>query len=149
MNGQVCPNCGCPAGNTGQFAVLDYIYPNFGPPGCSGDGTLKLKASAAMFNPTTLRVYVRKADDSAFTTSGTLTLYVGTGPTCPNPPNVTKKSVSINVGATEQTIDLLVYPYGASWAYNETKTFWVGKDEGGFQSWRATNTVSVRQTCIP
>ncbi|MRG98495.1 C1 family peptidase [Polyangium spumosum] len=150
-NGQICigPGCGCPSGNSGRFEVVDYVYPNFGPVGCSGDGTLKLKASAAMIQPTVLRVYVRKADDSSFSTPGTLTLYVGTGPTCPNPPNVIKTSVPIVTGSTEQKIDLTVDPYGAAWALNETKQFWVGKDEGGFQSWRATNTVSVKRKCIP
>jgi hypothetical protein len=125
------------------------VYPSFGPLGCAGDGTLKLKAAAAMISPTVLRIYVRKQDNTAFGAPGTLSLYVGSGPTCPNPPNIEKKSTSIVVGAVEQTIDLTVNPYDAAWALSETKTFWVGKDEGGYESWRATGLVSVQRTCIP
>jgi len=47
-----------------------------------------------------------------------------------------------------QTIDLMVNPYGGAWNLNETKTFWVGKDEGGFQAWRATGLVSVNRICM-
>ena len=140
--------CGCGAGNNGQFIVTDHVYPSFGAPGCSGDNTLKLKASAAMVSPTVLRVYVRKADDTAFTSGGTLSLYVGSGPTCPNPPNVVKTTKAVVNGVQEQTIDLSVNPYTGAWNLNEAKTFWVGKDEGGFQSWRASGYFSVDRICM-
>lgn len=141
--------CGCGAGDEGQFDVLDHVYPDFGPLGCSGDGSLKLKAAAKMISPTVLRIYVRKSDDSAFGGAATLRLYVGEGPTCPDPNNVEKQSKPLVVGAVEQTFDVTVNPYGASWTLGETKTFWVGKDEAGIESFRATGTLSVKRTCIP
>jgi len=150
QNGQICSNgCACPSGNNGQFSVTDYAYPNFSPAGCSGDGLGKLKAAAAMTSPTQMTVYVRKSDNSTFTSSGTLSLYVGTGPTCVNPPNVVKATAPIVVGQAEQQIKLTVNPYSGAWAYNETKIFWVGKDEGGFQAYRASGTFSVVRSCIP
>jgi hypothetical protein len=96
-----------------------------------------------------MTVYVRKSDNSTFTSSGTLSLYVGTGPTCVNPPNVVKATAPIVVGQAEQQIKLTVNPYSGAWAYNETKIFWVGKDEGGFQAYRASGTFSVVRSCIP
>ncbi|WP_157906765.1 hypothetical protein [Sorangium cellulosum] len=60
-----------------------------------------------------------------------------------------KVTKPVSVGAIEQTIDLPVNPYSGSWALNETKVFWVGKDESGFQSFRATGTFFVERTCIP
>ncbi len=150
--GQQCQNntcvAQCPAGNYGQFSISNYIYPNFGPVGCSGDNTTKLKASAAMISPTMLRIYVRKDDNSNFTAGATLHLFVGVGPTCPDPPNVIKTSI-VTVATQEQMIDISVNPYGAAWNLGETKTFWVGRDEGNHLAWRASGTISVTRNCIP
>ena len=101
-----------------------------------------------MVSPTVLRVYVRKADNTTFSAGATLSLYVGAGPTCPNPVNVVKATAPIIGDQSVQTIDLMVNPYGGAWNLNETKTFWVGKDEGGFQAWRATGLVSVNRICM-
>jgi hypothetical protein len=149
--GQTCSagSCGCEDGNDGEFSIQLYEYPDFGPVGCAADGSLKLKAAAEMINPTTLRVHVRKEDDTPFSSPATLTLYVGDGPTCPDPVNLIKMTKAVQVNVVDQTLDLTVNPYGAAWALNETKTFWVGKDEGGIASFRATNIVSVRRNCIP
>lgn len=153
-NGQVCQggSCSCPAGNYGQFSILNNVYnPNnpagsFGPLGCSGDNTTKLKASAEMISPTKLRFHVRKADDTAFSSAATLSLYVGAGPTCPDPANVVKATQAVVVGAVDQIIDLTV-PY-PGWALGETKPFWVGKSEGGHAAWRATGVINVTRTCL-
>lgn len=147
-DGQTCVSGEC-ACASGEFAVVDYAYPTFGPAGCSGDNGLKLKASAALIAPGTVRFYVRKADGSAFGSPATLTVYVGDGPTCPNPPNVVKATKSVVVGTVEQTIDMSVSPYSGGWGWNETKQFWIGKDEGGYSSYRASDTVSLRRTCAP
>lgn len=151
MDGQTCSGgeCGCDAGAEGQFSVLTDIYPSFGPPGCAGDGSLALKASAAMISPTTLRVYVRKQDDTAFAMASTLTIYVGEGPTCKDPPNVSKTTKAVVVGLVQQAIDLTVNPYDGAWPVGEAKEFWVGKDEGGFMAFRSTGIVNVRRDCIP
>lgn len=132
-----------------QFEVLSYEYPNWGPPGCSGDGSLKLKASAELVSATLLRMHVRKADDTAFSGAATLSLYVGSPIQCPDPPNVVKDTQGVAIGEVEQTIDLSLNPYDGAWAVNEIKEFWVGKDEGGFASFRGTDLVSVRRLCIP
>ncbi len=102
-----------------------------------------------MVNSTALRVHVRKEDDTAFGSAATLSLYVGDGPTCPNPPNVVKATKPVQVNVVDQTIDLTLNPYNGGWDLGETKTFWVGKDEGGFDSFRATNTIAVTRQCIP
>ncbi|WP_437288360.1 hypothetical protein [Sorangium sp. So ce406] len=140
--------CGCDPGNEGQFTISDHVYPSWGPPGCSGDGTMMLQASAEMLSPTSLRVHVRKADNSAFTSAATLSLYVGNGPTCPGPANVVKRTNAVVIGQREQTIDLTMNPYDGAWGLGEAKTFWVGKDESGFQSFRASGTVSVTRICM-
>ena len=149
-NGEPCGggSCSCPAGNYGQFAVLNSLWPSFGGSGCSGDNTTMLKASAEMISPTTLRVHVHKSDDSTFGSAATLSLYVGAGPTCPDPVNVVKASKAVAVGAVDQTIDLVVNPYGASWSIGETKQLWVGKSEGGHNAWRATGVINVQRTCL-
>jgi len=132
-----------------QFEVLDFEYPNWGPPGCSGDGSLKLKASAKMVSLTSLRMHVRKEDDTAFGGAATFTVYVGSPIQCPDPVNKVKKTQAVVVGQVEQTIDLSLNPYDGAWVVGEIKEFWVGKDEGGFNSFRATDMVSVRRICIP
>jgi surface antigen len=149
-NGESCGggSCSCPAGNYGQFAVLNSLWPSFGGSGCSGDNTTMLKASAEMISPTTLRVHVHKSDDSTFGSAATLSLYVGAGPTCPDPVNVVKASKAVAVGAVDQTIDLVVNPYGASWTIGETKQLWVGKSEGGHNAWRASGVINVQRTCL-
>lgn len=150
-NGQTCSDgtCGCKAGNEAQFEVLDYTYPNWGPVGCSGDGSLKLKASAQMISPTVLRVYARKSDNTSFGQQDLLRLYVGEPVTCPNPPNSVKGTKALIVGQVDQSMDLTVNPYDGSWLVGETKKFWIGKDESGLQAFRTTNLVSVRRNCIP
>lgn len=147
-DGQECSGgaCGCPGGNEGQFTIVN---PGWGSPGCAGDGTLKLKAAGEMISPTKLRMKVRKEDDTAFGAAATLTLYVGEPIKCPNPPNVKKANQALDVGAVEQTIDLSLNPYDGAWAAGETKKFWIGKDEAGMESFRATGMVSVRRNCIP
>jgi hypothetical protein len=103
--GQVCEDgeCGCGSGDEAQFEVVSGDYPNSWVTGCSGDGTLKLKGSAEMIDPTTLRVYARKADDSSFGTPATLSLYVGEPIQCPDPPNVIKKTKALSVGSPSST----------------------------------------------
>ncbi len=147
-DGQSCSggSCGC---NSGEFQLLSELYPNFGAPGCSGDGSLRLKAAGELASPTKLRVHVRKEDDSSFNTASTLTLYTGEPIQCPNPPNVSKATKSLVVGQVDQTIDLTLNPYNGGWTLGEIKKFWVGKDEGGYNAFRATGLVSVKRICIP
>ncbi len=149
--GQVCTGgqCGCGGGDEGQFEVLSEEYPSFGSPGCAGDNSLKLKASAEMISPTKLRLHVRKEDDTAFGAAATLSLYVGEPIKCPDPVNVVKATQPVAVGQTDQVIDLTVNPYGAAWPVGETKKFWVGKNEGPFNAFRATGLVSVKHVCSP
>lgn len=154
-NGQACQNggCSCPSGNYGQFSILNNVYQagapqSFGAPGCSGDGTMMLKAAAAMISPSVLRIYIRKADDTPFSSAAQLTLYVGNGPTCPSPPNVPKATQDLTLGQVEQFIDLTVNPYNGTWNVGETKQLWVGKSEGGYPAWRSTGVISVTRTCM-
>ena len=137
----------CPDGTQPHFAVLDFQFPTFGPQGCSTDNGLTFISAAAIIQETVLRLHIRKDDGSAFTQPSLLTLYVGMGPTCPNPVNVVKTSKAVVVGPIEQTVDLTIDPYDANWFPGETKEFWVGETEGGFASWRATSTVSIMKTC--
>ncbi|WP_437604198.1 hypothetical protein WMF28_21770 [Sorangium sp. So ce590] len=124
---------------------------DFGPAGCAGDGSMPLKLAAAMISPTTIRFFVRKQDDSAWLSPATLTVYVGTGPTCSPSvvPNVVKTTAPATVGQRTQTIDLSLNPYSGAWPLDETKIFWVGKSESGFPCFRATGTVSVQKICEP
>ncbi|MEP7123911.1 MAG: CHAP domain-containing protein [Byssovorax sp.] len=149
-NGESCGGngCACPAGLYGQFQVLSAKWPGFGASGCSGDNTTMLKASAEMHDATTLRVHVRKSDDTPFGSAATLTLYVGVGPTCPDPANAVKKVQAVSVNVVDQIIDITVNPYGASWSLGEVKQFWVGKSEGGHTAWRATGVVDVQRNCL-
>jgi hypothetical protein len=139
----------CPVGTTLKFPILDHEFPNFGPVGCSGDNTPVLVSAASILNQSVLTMHVRKVDNSPFSTPATLTLYVGIGPTCPNPPNVPKATKAVLVGDFEQRVNLQVNPYDAAWAVGETKIFWVGWDDGGLASWLATGTITVQKTCAP
>jgi hypothetical protein len=146
-NGQNCQAnfCGCPTSNSGQFNLLN----SDGGAGCATDGGVKLKVTAQMLNATMVRFFVTKSDGSSWGAPATLSLYVGSGPTCPNPPNVAKATTPVVVGQKTQTIDLMLNPYNGSWGLNETKLFWIGKDESGWQSVRATGTISIQRTCLP
>jgi hypothetical protein len=42
-----------------------------------------------------------------------------------------------------------VNPYDGAWPVGETKKFWIGKDEGGFDAFRATGLVAVKRVCDP
>lgn len=141
------PSCG--GGNEGQFDVLDYQYPSYGPAGCSGDGSGKLKMAAEMITPTVVKFYITKEDGTAFGQAATLTVYVGDGPTCSpaNVPNVPKTTAAVAVGQAVQEVVLTVNPYNGAWNAGETKKFWVAKSEGGFPAYRASGVVNVKKVC--
>lgn len=117
--------------------------------GCSLGGGVMLKISAANISPQTIRFNVRKTDNGVWGEPATLRLYVGDGPTCGDPVNIVKAVVPVNVGVVTQTIDLTVNPYDAQWSNDETKYFWVGKSESGFESARASGQIGVTRSCSP
>src|SRR5262249_44835952 len=67
----------CPGHASATFSV---VYPEFGAPGCAGDGTEGLRA-AAQIDGGKLQIRVETASDTEFT-AGTLELFAGDEPGC-------------------------------------------------------------------
>ncbi|MFV8754885.1 hypothetical protein ACNOYE_30425 [Nannocystaceae bacterium ST9] len=134
-----------------DHTILNAVFPTYtsNASGCALDNGVALKASAQQISDSTIRFHIKKTDNSAWGAAAVLSLYVGVGPTCGNPPNVVKKTANVVVGQTIQTIDLVVDPYDAAWAMDETKQFWVGKSESGFAATRSTGTISIKRECKP
>lgn len=143
----------CPAGTKERFTVVDHVYDgtsaSFGDPGCSIDGMGKMVASAKLDSPTVLTLYIRKLDGSMFAAAHNMTLYVGDGPTCPNPANVVKLQQVAQIGVVEQTMNLTLSPYNGTWAVTEVKNFWVGLSVQGFNAAYATGAIQVQRQCAP
>ncbi|MGK3968356.1 protein kinase [Sorangium sp. So ce118] len=118
-------------------------------PGCAVDGAVTLMASAYTPAWPTLRFYVTRSDESPWLEPGQLRLFVGEGPTCsPKPHNLTKATVDVVVGESQQIIDLDVSRYDGRWSAGEEKTFWVGFGEQGFRAYRASGPVFVRRSSV-
>ncbi|MFV8751115.1 M23 family metallopeptidase [Nannocystaceae bacterium ST9] len=161
-NGQTCAGLGFDEGDLicdeCQFdtsgccdqahSILAAEYPIFtdDEAGCALNGGVQLGASAELAG-STIRFHVRKTDDSVWAQPAQLSLYVGVGPTCGDPPNVIKAQGPVVVGQVTQTLELGVDPYDAAWAQGETKEFWVGKSEGGFAATRSSGTISIQRVC--
>lgn len=133
-----------------EHTILNAVYPTYTASGaaCTVGGGVGLKISAQQISDSTVRFHVRKTDDTAWASAATLTLYVGTGPTCGNPPNVIKETAPVVVGQVTQTIDLMVDPYDAAWAMDEVKEFWVGKSESGYPAARASGVIEIVRECL-
>ncbi|MEM7158981.1 MAG: M23 family metallopeptidase [Myxococcota bacterium] len=117
--------------------------------GCTNVGGIALNISAQFIGTSQIRFRVRKTDGTAWNSPADLTLYVGVGPTCGNPPNVPKVHTPVIVGQTIQNIYLQVEPYDAAWAMGEAKEFWVGKSEGPWAAARSSGTITVQRVCNP
>lgn len=133
-----------------DHTILNAVYPTYtaNGAGCTEGGGVSLKISAQQISDSTVRFHVRKTDDTVWGQAATLTLYVGTGPTCGFPPNVIKETTPVVVGLTTQTIDLMVDPYDAAWAMDEVKEFWVGKSESGYPAARSSGTIEIVRECL-
>ena len=133
-----------------DHTILNAEYPTYTANGaaCTVGGGIGLKISAQQISDSTVRFHVRKTDDTAWGSAATLTLYVGTGPTCGNPPNVIKETSAVVIGQVTQTIDLMVDPYDAAWAMDEVKEFWVGKSESGYPAARASGVIEIARECL-
>ncbi|AKT41259.1 hypothetical protein [Chondromyces crocatus] len=117
-------------------------------PGCAADDSGQLHASAHMPTPESgiLRFHIHQEDQAPWTTSGTLRLYVGEGPTCTaKPHNVIKNAISIVEGRTLQIIDLDVNSYDGAWSVGEKKTFWIGQSNHGWDAYRGSNLVQIER----
>jgi hypothetical protein len=112
--------------------------------GCARDGGTTLIASAYMPTPSVIRFFVRRNDGRPWTSGTKVSLFVGDGPTCAaRPPNVVKQTSDVVPGNVIQTINLNVDPYEGEWSAHEEKTFWIGVQENGWTSFRASATVTI------
>lgn len=148
----LCDNCSFSMGAccSHTHTIENAANPNYTPDaeGCALDNGVKLKLSATKISDSTIRFYVKKTDNGVWGQPATLTLYVGTGPTCGDPINVDKETVAVVLNTTTQVIDLQVDPYDDTWYNDEEKQFWVGKSESGFDSARASGTIAITRECL-
>ncbi|WP_187345671.1 serine/threonine protein kinase [Sorangium cellulosum] len=125
-----------------EYEVADGRYAS----GCAVDGGATLKASAYMPLPSTIRFYISRFDDGPWPEAGTLTLFVGDGPSCSKRPfNIAKGAAEVVVGDNTQTIDLRVEPYDGKWSVGEEKRFWIGLSGEGWLSHRTTGPIFIKR----
>jgi hypothetical protein len=137
--------------SNGQCVACPYRYTythactNFTGNCASGDVRHNLKLCVSSVSGDNITVRVRKCDNSAFSTSATMTIRVGSYA----PHGVIRATRSFSAGTSEVsvTFDLLAGSI-SNWPINTSKEFYATIDEGGQTAWPySPQGVSVTRQC--